>query len=280
MNGVNPTMSRLPSIQFRWPSFLTGTVTSSWDDGTVHDRRLVQLFREHGFKGSFYLCSDRFCDQEGGDPRCISSEEVRTLYKGFEVGSHTVTHPRLWTLPPEVIFAEMVRDRQVLEAVAGEIVTGFVFPFGRGASGDAMLPLARRAGFLYARRSSPAKVHEPPADFFNWDTSCHCGSELAEQWEFFKTRQESDRLFNIWGHSYEFEEQWGWQHIEDFLQDAARQDGLWFATHRQVYDYISAWRGMLWSLDLGRAHNPSATPVFFTFNGREIRLLSGESTDL
>lgn len=265
-----------PRVRFCWPDRFTGAVTSSWDDGNIHDRQLLGLFRNYGFKGSFYLTSALFRDVPGGSDERIASSEVAALYAGMEVGSHSATHPRMWTLPPEVAFAEMIEDRRRLEELCGDVVTGFVFPFGRGASADGMVPLAKRAGFLYARRSNPAKVHEPPADFFNWDPSTHCGSDLPEQWEFFKQLGATDRLFNVWGHSYEFERRWGWDHIEKFLAEAAATPGLWFATNREIYEYISAWRGLRWSLDLRTVRNPSATPVDFTYDAKPVRIGPGE----
>ena len=273
-------MKAFPRIRFSWPDRHTGAVTSSWDDGTIHDRRLIGLFREHGFKGSFYLNSAHFCDMPGGSGDHIASHEVAGLYAGMEVGSHSATHPHMWTLPPEVVFAEMMEDRRRLEDLTGDIVTGFVFPFGRGTSADTLLPLALRAGFLYARRSHPAKAHEPPANFFNWDPSCHCGSDLPEQWEHFQALDTPERLFNVWGHSYEFEERWGWDHIGKFLREAAQTPGLWFATHREIYDYVTAWRSLRWSLDLSTAHNPSAVSVHFSCNGSPACLPPGETLRL
>lgn len=273
-------MFYFPRIQFRWPDFASGAVTSSWDDGTIHDRRLVEIFREHGFRGSFYLCSGTLNDQPGGSSRCISSLEIPALYQGFEVGAHAVTHPRLWFLGPDIVFAELLEDRRRLERMSGGLVTGFVFPFGRGASGDALIPLVRRAGFLYARRSSPAKAHEPPADFMNWDPSCHCGSDLAEQWEFYKSCREPGKLFNVWGHSYEFEERWGWAHLENFVRDAASVGSLWFATQREIYEYLTAWRGLRWSLDLGHVYNPYATAVCCEVDGNEVRIEGGQTAGL
>lgn len=267
-------------IAFRWPGCAAGAVTSSWDDGTKHDRRLVEIFRAYGFKGSFYLNSSSFSDCEGGNEGCIASGEIRSLYEGFEIGSHSATHPRLWTLPPEAVFAEMVEDRRLLESLAGGIITGFVFPFGRGPSGEWLVALAKRAGFLYARRSHPAKVHEPPGDFLNWDPSCHCGSDLGEQWESFASSDRPDRLFNVWGHSYEFEDTWGWEHIENFVAKAAATPGLWFATHREVYDYVSAWRALRFSIDLGIAHNPRAQKIFLSVDGRELEIGPGETVCL
>ncbi len=271
------TKTSFPRIRFSWPDGHTGAITSSWDDGTIHDRRLIELFRAHGFKGSFYLNSALFCDVPGGSDDRIATSEVASLYSEMEVGSHSMTHPRLWTLPPEVVFAELMEDRRRLEELSGNIVTGFVFPYGRGASGDALLPIVQRAGFLYARRSNPAKVHEPPANFLNWDPSCHCGSDLPEQWVFFRKMEAPDRLFNVWGHSYEFERRWGWDHIEKFVREASELPNIWFATHREVYDYITAWRSLRWSLDLSTVHNPSAIAVHFFHNDNPVHLAPGQT---
>lgn len=265
-----------PRIDFRWPGHASGAVTSSWDDGTVHDRRLVRLFREHGFKGTFYLNSGAFADLPGGNSRHIESREVPELYQGLEVGSHTVFHPFPWRMGDELLFADMIEDRRRLEVLSGTVVRGFVFPFGRNDQSSRLQPLAARAGFRYARASHIGGRFSPPGDFLEWAVSCHCGRDLPPQWEAFKNNTQPDRLFYVWGHSYEFEETHGWEHIENFVREAAAVPGLWFATNGEIHDYVTAWRSLEWSLDRRIVRNPSGSAIDFVADGAPLHIGPGQ----
>lgn len=269
-----------PRIDFRWPDHATGAVTSSWDDGSVHDRRLVALFREHGFKGTFNLNSGAFSDLPGGSPGCIRSTEVAELYAGQEIAAHTVTHPHLWRLGDEAIFSEMIEDRRSLEELSGRIVRGFVFPFGQNDQHDRLRPLAARAGFRYARASHLSPRHSPPGDFLGWGVSCHCGAALREQWDYFRSATHPDRLFHVWGHGHEFADTLGWAHIERFLREAGALTDLWFATNGEIHDYVRAWRLLEWSLDRRTVSNPSARALDFVADNRPRRLGPGETIHL
>lgn len=95
-------------------------LTLSYDDGTIHDRRLVAMMNEYGIRGTFNLNSGMF-SQKGTavingyetDMSRIAAEEVKTLYAGHEVASHTLTHPSLTALPSNMGAAEVLKDRKI-----------------------------------------------------------------------------------------------------------------------------------------------------------------------
>ena len=41
----------------RWPGFLKKAVTLSYDDGVRQDKRLIQIMKQHGLKGTFNINS-------------------------------------------------------------------------------------------------------------------------------------------------------------------------------------------------------------------------------
>lgn len=49
---------------------------------------------------------------------------------GFEIGSHTMTHPNLATLEPEQASEEITRSRILLEILLNAPVLSFAYPFG------------------------------------------------------------------------------------------------------------------------------------------------------
>ena len=67
-----------------------------------------------------------------GDLPLMSWRDVRELRrKGFEIGSHTVTHRRTSELNDEALEAELADSQQVLGVELGEAVRIFAYPFGR-----------------------------------------------------------------------------------------------------------------------------------------------------
>jgi peptidoglycan/xylan/chitin deacetylase (PgdA/CDA1 family) len=81
--------------------------------------------------------------------RLLEADGVREVSeRGMEVGSHSVTHPRLSGLDPETLVHEVSDSRQVLCEIVNAPVEGFCYPYG-----DLDIPAvqaARRAGYVYA----------------------------------------------------------------------------------------------------------------------------------
>lgn len=72
-------------------------------------------------------------DQQIGDRReeLLSASELRDLdAAGFEIGSHTLSHPHLTTLRLAKIEAEVRDSKRALEDLLGKPVRGFCYPYG------------------------------------------------------------------------------------------------------------------------------------------------------
>ena len=84
--------------------------------------------------------------------RLLGAEGVREVSeRGMEVGSHSMTHPRLSRLDPETLVHEVRASRRALSEVVGTPVEGFCYPYG-DLNGRAV-QAARRAGYVYAGES-------------------------------------------------------------------------------------------------------------------------------
>jgi len=78
--------------------------------------------------------------------RCLSEEDLRGLQgEGWEIGSHTMTHPRLTELDSEACLHELVSSREFLAERFGSCET-IAYPFGD--ADDRVAALAERAGYL------------------------------------------------------------------------------------------------------------------------------------
>ena len=115
-------------IRFEYyPGGKKKALTMSYDDGQIHDLRLVEIFNKYGIKGSFHLNSANLDDANG---RFLTSHQVATVLEGHEVSAHSLTHPFLERISDEELVNEIVEDRKNLEAICGYPVRGMSYPFG------------------------------------------------------------------------------------------------------------------------------------------------------
>ncbi|HLV85630.1 MAG TPA: polysaccharide deacetylase family protein [Candidatus Sulfotelmatobacter sp.] len=79
----------------------------------------------------------------------MTRAELRQLAdSGMTIGAHTLTHSILSQMPPELAWTEMVESRTRLEAVTGQRVWAFAYPFGDAYSvSPTIVSMAKQAGF-------------------------------------------------------------------------------------------------------------------------------------
>jgi peptidoglycan/xylan/chitin deacetylase (PgdA/CDA1 family) len=68
--------------------------------------------------------------------------------RGMEVGSHSVTHPDLSGLKPQLLESEVKDSRQMLGELLGKEVEGFCYPYG--SLDRTAVEAVRQAGYAYA----------------------------------------------------------------------------------------------------------------------------------
>ena len=59
-------------------------------------------------------------------------------------------------------------------------------------------------------------------------------------------------LFYLWGHSFEFDYNVpnnNWDVIEKFAEFAGNRSNIWYATNIEIYDYITAYNQLIFSMD-------------------------------
>lgn len=260
-------------------------LTLSYDDGTIHDRRLVDILNKYGIKCTFNLNSGLLGKVErklvrgyDTDFSRITGEEVKTLYQGHEVASHTCTHPSFVDLPGSIGAAEVLKDRELLEALTGGIVRGFAYPYG--AYNDRTETMLSVYGIAYARTVVSTNAFWIPENFLEWHPTCHHDSpELMNLARTFCEEEEwFSRLFYVWGHSYEFAQKDNWQKIEDFCSYMQQyQEIVWMASNVEIMDYIKAYRALYWSADGKRCYNPGSIRIWFEADGQICQIGSGET---
>ena len=192
----------------------------SFDDGTVWDRRFVELLNKYNMKATFNLNSglenfvwhyeDRFPVR-----RQILADTV-TLYQGHEVASHSLHHHWLNTLTPPQLSREVGDDCAALKALFGLKEIGFGVPFT--ACGEREINIIRKF-VRYIRLSEMSDSFAPPEDPYHIPIhALYNQPDVRERIARFSESQLPVSLFVMAGHSYELEVLNHWEYMESLLQ--------------------------------------------------------------
>jgi peptidoglycan-N-acetylglucosamine deacetylase len=257
-----------------YPEGKRKALTLSYDDGTIHDRRLVAIFNQYGLRGTFHLNGGLL----GTSPR-IAADEVKALFAGHEVSGHSATHPTLTVIPREQIIHEIVEDRRILERLVGYPVRGISYP--NGAFDDRVVNLLRELGIVYARTTLLDDKFGLPEDPLRWRPNCHHSRNLMEIAARFKEASSPrPSLLYVWGHSYEFDRQGNWPLMDEFGRLIGNQPDIWYATNIEIIDYLAAVQRLVSTMDGTRLHNPSAAAVWVLAEGRPVQVPAGQTVEL
>lgn len=261
----------MKNYSYLFPGGRTKALTFSYDDGVIADRRLIEIFRENGLKGTFNLngaslCADKvscWARYPQTRVRHVDATEVPEIYEGMEVAGHGLQHLCMEDLNDTEITDEVHRDRTKLEAVTGYPVKGYAYAFGRYNA--RVVERLRGMGVAYARTVVPTHGFGLPAEFLTWHPTVHHDDEqiLPLTDRFLGLPDDSGfSLFYIWGHSYEFEAKNNWEHMEDVCRRLGNRDEIWYAANIEVYDYVQSLKGLRTSADGNLIQNLSCTDVW------------------
>jgi peptidoglycan/xylan/chitin deacetylase (PgdA/CDA1 family) len=227
-------------------------VTTSWDDGHQLDARLAAELAEHGFAGTFYV-APRSAEIPPG--RRLSPAALQDLAGRFEIGAHTLTHPRLTRLPLPAAAREISQGKAAVQDIIGREVTSFCYPYG--AYREEHVAAVRAAGFRVARTISRFCTG-PPADPLQLATTTHAARYLADGWpvlragptlpagwaawrdwdvlsrQLFQQARARGGVYHLWGHSWEIEAHRDWGRLRALLRYIAAHDGVTFVTNGEL----------------------------------------------
>jgi peptidoglycan/xylan/chitin deacetylase (PgdA/CDA1 family) len=135
-----------------------GLVGLTFDDGYedfLHTA--LPTLESHGFSATVFVVAgmlgkENSWEHRGGPRprlRLLGADGVREISeRGMEVGSHTMTHPRLSGLDREVLVREIGDSRQILSEIVGTPVDSFCYPYGD--LDEAAVQVVRETGYAYA----------------------------------------------------------------------------------------------------------------------------------
>jgi hypothetical protein len=135
-------------------------VVLTFDDGCETDYAVAApLLQQRQFNATFYIVTG-YLGRRGH----LSTSQLRELHQlGFEIGSHSVTHPYLCDLEMDELTSELKGSKQQLEQILGAPVHHFSCPGGRW---DARVAAVARASGYASVATSRIGINHAHSDPF------------------------------------------------------------------------------------------------------------------
>jgi peptidoglycan-N-acetylglucosamine deacetylase len=230
-------------------------LTTSWDDGHKDDIRLARMLKMHGLKGTFYI-SPR--DHEFAQQDLLTSQEVKNISRDFEIGAHTLTHPRLLEISEKQAEEEICRSKTILEEITEGKIETFCYPYGVYAK--AHVQLVKNAGYRYARTVARYKfgldnpyeagttVHAYSHGWFDlWQIASFAKFRLGKalqyaEWDalacaMFDRVIRDGGIYHLWGHSWEIDEHNDWERLERVFRYISAHPQVKYVTNGELSTY-------------------------------------------
>lgn len=278
------------SAFMRYPGGKAKAVTFSYDDGVPQDQRLAALFDKYGMKATFNFNCE--CNRKFN----FTKEQIKELFlsKGHEIAVHGAFHRANGNLRPIEGIRDVLDCRLELEAKCDQIIRGMAYPdtgitqMGNFGSYAQIKNYLTELDIAYARTlGGDNNSFLVPQDFHAWmPTAHHDNPNIMKYIDEFLNLDISPaayhakripRLFYIWGHSYEFDRNDNWGHIEAICQKFAGNEELWFATNIEIYDYVQAYKSLRYSADGHTVYNPTLLTIWLDADGKPYCIQSGET---
>ena len=228
---------------FSFPGGRKKALTFGFDDGEQHDRRLADMLRHHGLKGTFFLITDQFglevpffrYGKQTVVKRVLKSELPET-YQGLEIATHTASH----AAPLGKLDSAVGASMKLLSELSGMPVTGMAYPGGDYT--EEHIAQLYDLGVVYARTTQYSHSFELPQRLLEWAPTCrYCDEQMSSLIDDFLKPSDTPQLFYIMGHSYELEQDdphASWEYMENICQQLGGREDVWYATNGEIAEYL------------------------------------------
>lgn len=274
----------------RFPEDKLKAVTFSFDDGCREDIQLAELFNSYNLKCTFNVCSG-FIENPG--EKFLSADEVKKhlLDAGHEIAVHGDRHRAPGSNTAIDIITDVLDCRRALEKTFRKIIRGMAYPdsgisrFHNGATYEDVKRILTDCGIVYARSLKRRNDFMLPEDWHNWCSTIAPGDsgylELADKFcELSEENCTNDnawpKLFYAWGHAYGIGGDLG-EKLRALCDKIANKDDTWYATNIEIYDYVNAYRSLIFSADGTICYNPTLYKIWFVVDGKHFSIEPNET---
>ncbi len=276
----------------RYPGGKGKAVTFSYDDGVLQDIRLEEILNRHGLKCTFNLHGMIFRNDNASEKEKMARS---FLERGHEIAVHGDYHRAEGNIRPIEGIRDVLNCRLELEKRFDRIIRGMAYPdsgitrFSNGTDYDTVKAYLKDLDIAYARTlSGDNNKFELPTDWHSWmPTAHHNNPQIFEYIDEFLNIKVTDpevylsrrfpRLFYVWGHSYEFDNNDNWDRLEEICSRISGKEDIWYATNIEIYDYVTAYQSLIYSADGLKIYNPSLYTIWFERDKVLYKIESGET---
>ncbi len=259
-----------------WPGGKRKAFTLSYDDGIEQDIRLMNVLDQYHVKATFNLNAGLLglkgrvaAGKKEVAHNKIEEARIMPLYKGHEIAAHGQYHESMVAMDSARCVEEVLTCRKALEKITARPLTGYAYAFG--ACDETIIQALKTCGISYARTIEASHTFDIPSDFLRWNPTCHhedgqlmelADIFLSDEWYF--SLFSPAKLFYVWGHSYEFDQNENWEQMETFIRKISEKADVWYATNGEIYAYVEAYKRLVFSVDSAKVYNPSCTSVWLS----------------
>jgi len=136
-------------------------VVITFDDGNIDNySNALPILKKYGFVATFYIVETYINGAE-----MISTDQVKELIQnGWEIGSHSSTHPHLPNISEDLLAGEIRMSKLGLEEKLGVPVNSFAYPFGE--INDNIIRLTSSYGYKSAVGLGNTSTHSMQSIFY------------------------------------------------------------------------------------------------------------------
>lgn len=206
-------------------------ITTSWDDNSPINLKLAKLLNEYGINATFYICSEH--DNFGNTFEKSGALKIQAM--GFEIGSHSATHPDL-TKTSDLAY-EVLTSKRKLEARLNYTIKCFCYPYD--LFDERVKGMVKSAGYKFARTANHTDL-SLPEDPYECPVTLHASNHSPLQatkliissaisplgildWKrraisIFKKGLKRGGIWHLYGHSWEIQKYKYWKRLEEVLK--------------------------------------------------------------
>lgn len=277
----------------RYPDGKAKAVTLSYDDGMPQDIRMAEVLGKYGMKCTFNLNSGIIVERilEG----YMTPEEVKChlLDAGHEIAIHGRLHQAPGLSRPIEVVQEMLKCREMLEKTFGRIIRGMAYPdtgitdFQHDQNYGTIRQILQELDIVYARTVMGGNdKFKLPTDWYAWAPTTHHNDYyvLDDAKQFVELDVDTTRgtyrwprLFNMAGHSYEFDRDNNWERLEELCQILGNREDIWYATNMEIWEYVNAYNSLVFSADSSMVYNPTLYKIWFEVDEKVYSVEPGQT---
>lgn len=210
------------------------------DDGVTFDKDVIAFFKEQGIKATFNLNSglqDYVWYKNGVEIKRNNFINEPHIYDGFEVSSHTLTHPNLIECPDDEIIRQVEGDIKYLRWLfKRDDISSFAVPFSD--FNEHIIDLIKNhTSATNIRVDEIDESFKIPTDQYHIKPTAYDLNRAKELLpKFIKNRKKSS-VFIFAGHSYDFFTDYTFDEFKEFVM-MVKKTGVIFITMKELENLI------------------------------------------